>query len=248
VNTSPPAITATSNRSSRVARLIACCALGVLAVALLAVGGWALWVDRVDRDHAGFVSTDRLQMSTETFAIVGDLRGDGPAWLYGSTVLGDAMVRVRSQRGNALFVAIARRSDVEGYLAGAGYATIDHFATSAATTHLGRAPSSPQGSSIWAVSRTGAGEITVPWTPRSGDWAIVMMNADAAGGVAVSGSLAAKVPLLPWVAGGALLCGLLVAGVASLLALPLIRGRRTSPPTGEQPNESRTPVTAGTAS
>jgi hypothetical protein len=217
-------------------------------VTLLAGGGWGLWVDRIDRDGGGFVSTGPLQMSTDTFAIVGDLRGDGPAWLYGSTILGDAQVRVRSQRGNTLFVAIARTSDVERYLAGAGYATIDHFGTSAKTTHPGRAPSSPQETSIWAVSRTGAGEVTVPWTPRTGDWSIVMMNADAAGGVAVSGSLAAKVPLLPWVAGGALMCGLLLAAVAGLLVGPLIRGRRTPPPTGEQPSESRTPVAAGAAS
>jgi hypothetical protein len=239
----------TSNGSSRVARIVACCALGVLAVTLLAGGGWGLWVDRIDRDGAGFVSTGPLQISTETSAIVGDLRGDGPAWLYEPTVLGDAEVRVSSQRGNTIFVAIARKSDVERYLAGAGYATIDHhFGTGAETTHPGRAPSSPQETSIWAVSRTGAGEVTVPWTPRSGDWSIVMMNADAAGGVAVRGSLAAKVPLLPWVAGGALMCGLLIAAVAGLLVRPLIRGHRTPPPTGEQRSESRTPATAGTAS
>lgn len=247
MNASPPATTTTSNGSSQVGRIVACCALGVLALALLAGGGWALWVDRIDRDASGFVSTGPLQMNTETYAIVGELRGDGPAWLYGSTVLGDAQVRVSSQGGNTLFVAIARTADVERYLAGAGYATIDHFGTSAKTTHPGRAPSSPQETSIWAVSRTGTGEVTVPWTPRSGDWSIVMMNADAAGGVAVRGSLAAKVPLLPWVAGAALLCGLVAAAAAGLLVRPLIRGRRTPPPTGEHLSESRTPVTAGTA-
>ena len=244
MNASLPAITAKSNGSSRVARIVACGALGVLAVVLPAGGGWGLWVDRIDRDSAGFLSTGPLQMSTETFAIVGDLRGDGPAWLYGSTVLGDARVRVSSQRGNALFVGIARKAGVERYLAGAGYATIDHFGTSAATTHPGRAPSNPNEASIWAASRTGAGEITVPWRPRSGDWSIVMMNADAAAGVAVRGSLAAKVPLLPWVAGGALICGLLAGGVAGWLARPRGSRRRTSQPAGEQPTESRTPVTA----
>ena len=245
MNGSPPATTAQPNR---VGRIVACCALGIFALVLVAGGGWGLWVDRIDRDSSGFVSTGPLQMRTDTFAIVGDLRGDGPAWLYGSSVLGDAQVRVASQRGNALFVAIARKADVERYLTGAGYATIDHFGTSAATTHPGRAPSRPNDAAIWAVSRSGGGEITVPWTPRAGDWSIVMMNADAAGGVAVRGSLAAKLPLLPWAAAGALICGLIVAGVAALLARPLISLRRTAPPTPASPSESRTPVTAGTAS
>ena len=247
MNTSSSGSTTKSGESSRVVRIVVCCVLGVLAVAMLVGGGWALWVDRMDRDGSGFVSTGPLRMSTETFAIVGDLRGDGPAWAYGSSVLGDAQVRVSSQRGDALFVAIARKSDVKRYLAGAGYATIDHFGTSAATTHPGRAPSSPDEASIWAVSRTGIGQIIVPWTPRSGDWSIVIMNADAAAGVAVRGRLAAKVPVLPWVGAGSLTCGLLIAGVVGWLARPLIR-RRPTPPQGFQASESRIPVTAGTAS
>ena len=109
---------------------------------MLAGAGWALWVDRVDRDANGFVSTGPLHMSTQTYAIVGDLRGDGPAWLYGSTALGAARVRVSSQNDNSLFVGIARTSDVNRYLAGTGYATIDHFGTSTATTHPGQAPAS----------------------------------------------------------------------------------------------------------
>ena len=75
-----------------------------------------------------------------------------------------------------------------------------------------------------------------------------MLNDDAAPGVAVRGSLAVKVPLLPWVAGGALICGLLVAGVVGFLARPLIVRRPSPLPTGEQPSDSRTPVGAGTAS
>jgi hypothetical protein len=235
---------ATSNRTSRVARIITCCVAGVLAVTLVAAGGWALWVDRVERDDAGFVSTGPLRMHTETYAIVGDLRGDGPAWLYGSTVLGDAQVRVHARGESTLFVGIARKADVDRYLAGAGYATIDHFGTSAETTHPGRAPSNPRQSSIWAVSRIGAGEMTVPWTPRSGDWRIVMMNADAGAGVSVRGTLAAEVPVLPWVAGGALLCGLLAARAPPHHNRPVKGGRRSSPPAAQQPSEPRTPVTA----
>jgi hypothetical protein len=59
----------------------------VVALVFLASGGLALWKDRVDRDGQGFVSLGTEELRTGQYAIVGDLRGDGPGWLYGSSVL-----------------------------------------------------------------------------------------------------------------------------------------------------------------
>lgn len=219
--------------------------MAVIALLALAGGSWALWVDRMDRGAGGFVSTGPLHMRTDTFAIVGDLRGDGPSWLYGRTVFGDARVRVRSTGDNVLFVGIARTRDVDRYLDGAGYATIDHFGTSDATTHAGRAPGSPSEAPIWAVSTTGTGEVTVPWTPRSGDWRIVMMNAGATAGVDVRGDLGAKLPRLPWAAGALLITGLVLAGSAGWLALPFFRKRPAPQPAADMPVAERVPVEIG---
>ena len=128
-----------------------------------------------------------------------------------------------------MFIGIARTNDVDRYLAGTGYGTIQHLATDEVTTHAGGAQSVPPTRvSIWAASTQGAGQQTLRWKPRSGDWSIVMMNADASPGVALRGSLAAKVPLLPWVAGGLLLVG--AHGVRRWIALA--RGLREAPGDG----------------
>lgn len=211
VQTPPVAPEVQGTGRRRKGRMVAGGILCVLAVVLLAGGGWALWTDRLERDAGGFLSTGTLRMDTDTYAIVSETRGDGPSWLYGPAVLGDTRVRVTSQNEQPVFVGIARTEDVSRYLDGAGYATIEHFQTSDGTTHEGRAPTYPPAqTSIWATSSEGTGQQVLHWDARDGNWSIVLMNAEAGAGVEVRGDLGAEVPILPWLTGA-----LLIAAVAS---------------------------------
>lgn len=197
-----------TNTRPRVVSLVAGSILCVVALVFLTGAALALWKDRADRDRQGLVSFGTTDLRTEQYAIVGDLRGDGPGWLYGSTVLGNARVRATSHDGQPLFVGIARKADVMRYLRGAGYATIYSFEVSADTTHPGGAPSAaPSRESIWAASTQGTGQQTLVWTPRSGDWSVVLMNANAGANVDVRGDASAELPVLPWLAGGLLIIG-----------------------------------------
>jgi hypothetical protein len=210
----------------RLASLIAGGILCVVAVVFVAGGGLVLWKDRADRDAMGFVSFGTEQLQTEQYAIVGDLRGDGPGWLYGSTVLGDTRIRATSAAEQPLFIGIARKEDVLRYLNGAGYATIYSFEVTADTTHPGGAPSGPPATeSIWAASTQGAGQQTLLWKPRAGDWSVVFINADASANVDVRGDASAKLPVLPWLAGALLIIG---AAAGALAAWILVRANRRS--------------------
>ena len=201
----------------------------LIAVVLLASGGWALWKDLFDRDSSGMLSTGSLSLDTETYAIVGELRGDGPDWLYGATVFGEGRVRATSEEGESLFIGIARDEDIADYFAGAGYATIQNFATSARTTHHGSAPAHPPAHlSIWATSAEGTGEQTVRWEPRDGDWSVVLMNADASAGVDVTGDLSAEFPPLTWLALGVLIVGGVIGIVGGVLLFSGARARNSN--------------------
>lgn len=211
-------------RRRRVVSLVAGSILCVVALVFVASGGLALWKDRVSRDSEGFVSFGTTDLRTGQYAIVGDLRGDGPSWIYGSRVLGEARVRATSQDEQPLFIGIARKDDVLGYLQGVGYATIYSFEVRPDTTHPGEAPSGrPSGESIWAASTQGTGQQVLRWTPRAGDWSVVLMNADARAQVDVRGDAAAKLPVLPWLAAGFLITG---AAAGWLGAWVLVRAIR----------------------
>jgi hypothetical protein len=199
----------------------------LFAALMLAGGAWVLWMDRIDRDAAGFVQIDSGKLHTDTYAIVSDLRGAGPDWLYGSTIFGNTRARVTSDTTKPVFVGIARTSDVKKYLGGTGYATIDHLASGTVTPHAGSAPSAPPATTtIWAATKEGTGEQTIVWKPRAGDWRIVIMNADGSAGVAAHGDVSAKFPAAPWVALGFLVAGALLALLGSwMLVRAIHRGR-----------------------
>jgi hypothetical protein len=246
--TRPPGYKRSWSGRRRVLSLVAGSIACVLAVVFVAGGGWALWKDRVNRDSDGFVSIGSATLRTETHAIVGDLHGDGPSWLWESSVLGDSRVRATSQSRQPLFIGIARTDELFRYLRSAGYATIDSFEVRADTTHPGGRPSRPPSDlSIWAASAQGTSQQTLRWDSRAGDWSVVFMNADASAGVAVDGNASAKLPILPWVAGGLLAAAAAFGLVGGWLLVRSLRrdDERTSvPPKSRGSATPRAPVGA----
>jgi hypothetical protein len=217
-------------RRSPVVSFVTGSMLCVLALVLLAGGAVGLWKDRVDRDSQDFVTLGTTELKTDQYAIVGDLQGDGPDWLYGSTVLGGTRVRATSQADQPLFIGIARTDDVLRYLRGAGYATVYGFEVSDDTTQPGEAPSTPPSSeSIWAASTQGSGRQTLRWMPRDGEWSVAFMNADAGANVDVRGDASANLPALPWIAGGLLILGAVCGLIGTWVLLRALRRGSRSP-------------------
>jgi Domain of unknown function (DUF4389) len=160
----------------------------------------------------GYV-TDSYALVTEGAQITTDTNGD---WAL-REFLGDARVTATGT-GQAVFVGIASTTDVDGYLAGAAHATISRVGADDSLTVSGTgAPGTlPADSDIWVGQASGTGTQEVVWPVESGDWTIVVMNADASPGVDARLSVGATVPALDW-----MLPGLLVTtGVLLVLAIP----------------------------
>jgi hypothetical protein len=235
----PVTAEASSSGNRRSASLVARTIVCAFAAVFLAGGGWALWKDRVDRDASGFVSIGTASLRTETYAIVGDLHGDGPSWLWESGVLGESRVRATSDLQDPLFIGIARTDDLFRYLD----ATIDSFEVTADTTHAGGPPLGPPSrESIWVTSTQGSGPQMLRWDSREGDWSIVFMNADAASGVAIDGDASAELPILPWVAVSFLLVGAASGFIGGWQLVSGARAHRRAPSDTEQSQGTSTSV------
>ena len=102
-----------------------------------------------------------------------------------------------------------------------------------------RAPAIPAAGGGWAASASGPGTQTARWEPESGQWAVVVMNADGSPGVNVALQVGARAPWLGTVAfallGGGLVLGL---GAAALLVLGL--GRPPHPGVPSEPAPATT--------
>ena len=96
------------------------------------------------------------------------------------------------------------------------------------TNRAGGAPASPPGEqTFWERSDAGTGTRTVEWQLATGDWTVVVMNADGTAGVHADLDLGGTLPVLRGVTIGLFVGGgvLLVGGVL-LIVLPLVTRRR----------------------
>ena len=230
-----PAARATGWSPARTAGVI----VGVLVLIIGAVGatggGGLLWLES-QRDSTGYVAIPVRQYSDGGYALrfdADDLSPVGPDWV--GDVLGDVRIQVSGVDSQPIFAGIARTADVARYLDGVphrrfhDYRDYQHMAVTGSTMAT-RPPNMPGGMGIWvdsAVTSGGAGTLTLDWTPRPGDWSLVVMNASAQQDVRAQVTFAATAPALKPAAITTLSTGvvLLVGGV--LLIALAARPRRT---------------------
>jgi hypothetical protein len=207
--------------------------LAVLAgLAALAGGGIALVFDQTQRDASGYLMTDSTAYSTDTYALVSDSYRTGAA---GDRVVARDMlgtVRIRTRSAQPVFVGIGSAAAVDTYLAGVRRDVATRFdaAHSDFRQYSGGAPAAaPATKHFWAAQTVGSAIQTLSWSPRNGDWRIVVMNANGSAGVHADLALGARFPHLLWIgigvlAGGALL---LLLGGAGMYAAIRTRVRAT---------------------
>lgn len=214
--------------------------VGVVVGALVLVTGLALtvcgaglhWFDGTRRDGTGYLTTSGERFTDQGYALrfdSGDLTGV-ESTVAGRDWLGDVRVRVTADSGARLFVGIARTTDVRAYLSDVPHRRVVDLAGGTrpvVADAAGPPPSDPRERDIWAASESGSGDLTVHWTARSGEWSLVIMNADATPGVAAVVDVGAQVPVLGTIAWVLLAIGLvLLAAGAAAIAIAATRSRR----------------------
>jgi hypothetical protein len=210
--------------AGRVAAIIGGALAGLVAFALV-VGGAVLLYANGQKDRDGYVSTGSDRFHTSTYALATDdldVNTDMPGWLDEGSALGHVRLKATSRNGKPVFVGIARTKDVDAYLRGAGHATVTDVNYSpfraSYDTHGGARPAPPVAQRFWTASANGSGTQTVDWKVRSGNWSVVVMNADGSKNVDAGVRAGSDVPWLSaaaWISIGggavfAMLAGLLV--------------------------------------
>ena len=140
--------------------------------------------------------------------------------------------------GGAAFVGVGPTSEVGRYLDGVAFDRVVQvdWAGGVRTEEVGGAktPLPPADEAFWVASDEGA-EAIIEWRVESGDWTIVIMNADGAEGLEVAGSASITVPLL-----GPVGVTLFVIGILMLIAGILLTISGSKMPKG-----AAAPIAAG---
>ena len=192
-------------------------------LAAIGAGVTALVFDGTQRDASGYLMTGSTEYSTSTYALVSDSYRTGGIgdWRLARDLLGT--VRVRSESSRPVFVGIGRAGAVDSYLAGVEHEIVPGFDTSHSDRelHAGGAPAAPPaGRGFWAARTAGSGTQTLEWTPRDGDWRVVVMRPDGSAGVRADIAVGARFPHLLAIGAGTLGAGagLLLIGAWAVFA------------------------------
>ena len=208
----------TQSKKPRTGLIVGGAVVAVVALTVLAVAGVALWTDVAKRDGSGYLTANAHRYASPTRAIATDeltIGTEVPKRLIGK-------VRLEATSAKPVFVGIARTASVDAYLAGSSYATaknldLDPFDVTYATHTGTKTAGRPAAQTFWAASATGTGVTDLTWTPKSGSWSVVVMNADGSPGVSADVSAGVKAAWLLWAGIGIALAGGILLAVAALM-------------------------------
>jgi hypothetical protein len=210
----------------------------LIALGLLLAGAVVWWIDSSVRDREGFLATPTERFVTATPALTSqgfDLDPDSD-WLFTGNWVGSVRVHARGAAGRDVFVGVGPTERVATYLSGVPHDELTeiHYGPFRVVTRAfpgSRAPAPPASQPFWVARATGPGDQTLRWEVESGDWTVVLMNADGTPGVSADLRAGVRAGALGWVAFGLLVAGALLAVLSILLiVIPIRRAGNPRPP------------------
>jgi hypothetical protein len=226
----------------RIAMIVAGSVLALIALGAIAAGAYGLWLHTTQRSD-GYVMTSSERFATGGYALATrtlQISSDVPSFLYGRDWLGDVRIRGEStDPSRPLFIGIARKDDVDRYLAGVAHSDVvdvnaNPFATSYRPSYRdrpgGKPATAPVLASFWVARVAGPGSQALTWSVKQGRWAVVVMRPDGSRGVSADLAAGAKLPALLWASIGVLVFGMLILGGAAVLIYFAARERRAPAP------------------
>ncbi|MFF5790504.1 DUF4389 domain-containing protein [Paeniglutamicibacter sp. NPDC012692] len=194
----------------------------------------------------GYLSTPMRGFSATSYALTSP-----PARIGTDTIspnLGSLRLSAESTApGGQVFIGVGPKSDVDRYLGGVHATEVTGVDTSPFRVQYrdmpGTAvPSPPAGQGFWVASASGPGTQQVTVDLRSGDWVVVIMNADASAGITANVQAAVRFELFGalspvlWIVG--IIALAIGAGLIALGAVALGRGTpghsASGPATGKE--------------
>lgn len=228
----------------RVILLILGSLIALLGFGLVGAGASLGWATATQRDDDGFFTTSNERFASDSYAITSDkidLGEPGPDDWWSDRELATVRVTADNASAGELFIGIGPEADVETYLAGVPHdeiTSVDYepFSADYRRENSGgtATPTPPRNETFWVAQASGVADQTLTWNLEPGDWAIVVMNADASANVGADVELGGRVSYLVPIAIGLGVAGiaLLAIGAAMIIGSVVRQRERDANPAG----------------
>lgn len=213
----------------RITLLVLGSIIAIIGFGLLAAGASLGWAYGTQRDDAGFFTTSNERFETDSFALTSDnidLGQPGPDDWWADRDLATVRITVDNADARPVFVGIGPESDVEAYLAGIPHDhitdvnfhrfSVDYRRENAGGTST---PAPPADQAFWVTQESGEASQSLTWDLEPGNWAIVVMNADATTNVVADIELGGQVDYLVPIAIGLLIGGIVLLATAAAMII-----------------------------
>ena len=215
-------------KAGRIVMIVIGSLLALMGFGLLA-GGTAGVIAYGTQRTDGYFRTGEIRLTSATHAITSD-RVDLESepgesdWLVDRGTLGSVRLTIDpGAEGPGIFAGIGPTADVARYLDGVSHDVIRDFELSPDRVLYRRvggeaAPAPPGDQTFWAAQVTTTEPDELTWEVESGDWTVVLMNADGSRGVDLDARLGIKIDwLLPALIGIMAVGLVLLAGGTTLI-------------------------------
>ncbi len=205
----------------------------LLSLGMLFTGGAILAFDSSFKDSQGFYNTEMIPVVADASAVItrpADFQANPVTFLRQGNPLTIKVVAGNTDPSKAVFIGIARTTDLDRYLTGVDYDEFTGFGLRSNSldllNHPGSArPAPPIQQSFWVTSSSGTGQRELLWDVTSGSYSLVLMNADGSSPVDADISLGARIPGVVHGLGlGILIAGIVVLVIGGLMVFFAVRG------------------------
>jgi len=197
----------------------------LIALGLVAGGGVLLWSQTAITDRDGYMITNSVPLTVNSYAIVQNNLNINIDSGWGTPTnqnIVSIKIAATSNNGKPIFVGIVPQQSALTYFSGVNIDRLTSYnwvpqrmmgngVPTYQTIAGGQPPTPPTSQVIWVSQASGSGTQTITWTPTSGDYWVVVMNADGSKGVDANVQVGARVTILSWIGWGLLIGGILVA-------------------------------------
>ncbi len=216
-------------KPARVILLIVGSLIALIGFGLVGAGASVGWATATQRDDAGFFTTSNERVESDSYAITSDkidLGDPGPDDWWADRDLATVRITADNTAGGELFIGIGPEADVETYLSGVPHDEItdvdfrpfsaDYRRENPAGTAT---PDSPQDETFWVAQASGVATQTITWGLEPGNWAIVVMNADATADVSADIELGGQLDYLVPIAIGLGVGGIVLLAIGAAMII-----------------------------
>jgi hypothetical protein len=191
------------------------------AFGLLVSGGILMAVDSAFKDNEGYFTTSFQPVDAGSSMIVSEqakIRMASKWKVYQESPVSIKIEAYNDDSNKPIFIGIARESEMSNYLKDRSYDEITGFDFENSEIELRHhtgtdGSSTPADRNTWVASASGKGEQSLTWDLASGDYNLVIMNADGSSPIKAHVSFGARVAGIIHAVG----IGLIIGGAVALI-------------------------------